>query len=103
MQNSTIIIANQGYGDGNTYAARIAHELSITQNGITYSDWYLPSLTELNLMFQNRVLIGGFTPLNYWSSTEVDINLGNSLDFANGGANLYIKNQPFAIRAIRSF
>ncbi len=63
--NSDIIISNQGYGDGLTYAARITHELSIIQNGVTYSDWYLPSLGELNLMYQSRTLIGGFASLNY--------------------------------------
>ena len=101
--NSDIIIANQGYGDGLTYAARLCHELSIIQNGITYSDWYLPSLSELNMLYVNRNLIGGFSALNYWSSTEVDQNLCNSIDFTNGVQNIYLKNFQFNIRAIRSF
>ena len=101
--NSDIIISSQGYGDGATYAARITHELSISQSGFTYSDWYLPSLTELNLMYQSRAIIGGFAAANYWSSTEVSDNLSNSIDFTNGMQNIYLKNFPFYVRAIRAF
>ena len=101
--NSDIIIANQGIGDGATYAARVTHELSLSQNGFTYSDWYLPSLSELNLLFQNRLIIGGFASVNYWSSTEAADNLSNSVDFTNGSQNIYLKNFLFNVRAIRSF
>lgn len=101
--NSDIIISSQGYGDGATYAARVTHELSISLNGVTYSDWYLPSLTELNMMFQLRTTIGGFAALNYWSSTESADNLCNSIDFATGQPNIYLKNFSFNVRAIRAF
>ncbi len=36
-----------------------------------YTDWYLPSKFELNLIFENRDVIGGFAPDgHYWSSTS---------------------------------
>ncbi|MFA6468912.1 MAG: hypothetical protein WCW35_08430 [Bacteroidota bacterium] len=36
-----------------------------------YTDWYLPSKYELNLLFVNRAVIGGFSPTgHYWSSTS---------------------------------
>lgn len=36
-----------------------------------YTDWYLPSKYELNLLFENRAVIGGFHPTgHYWSSTS---------------------------------
>lgn len=36
-----------------------------------YTDWYLPSKYELNLLFVNRAVIGGFHPTgHYWSSTS---------------------------------
>ncbi|MCX6188889.1 MAG: DUF1566 domain-containing protein [Bacteroidetes bacterium] len=37
-----------------------------------YSDWYLPSKEELNLLYQQRTLIGGFAKDTYWSSSEVN-------------------------------
>ena len=36
-----------------------------------YSDWYLPSLDELNKLYINKATIGGFADDYYWSSTEV--------------------------------
>lgn len=101
--NSVIIIASQGYGDGSVYAARVTHEFTTSQNNYTYADWYLPSLSELNLMYQSKVIIGGFSSANYWSSTETDNNLSYSIDFSNGTQNLYLKNFAFNVRAIRSF
>lgn len=101
--NSDIIIAAQGYGDASVYAARVTHEFSLTQNNFTYADWYLPSLSELNLMYQAKLIIGGFSAGNYWSSTETDNNLAYSIDFSNGIQNIYLKNFAFNVRAIRSF
>lgn len=50
-------------------AARYCFDLSL--NG--WSDWHLPSQTELGIMYNARAVIGGFTIGNtYWSSSEVD-------------------------------
>ena len=37
-----------------------------------YSDWYLPSIDELNQLFLNSSAIGGLANNYYWSSTEFD-------------------------------
>jgi hypothetical protein len=81
-------------------AAKICNDLVI--NG--YSDWYLPSIDELNKLFINKQSIGGFTNGRYWSSTEYNIYFPWYLDFDTGnpvwGNN---KNNIYHVRAIRSF
>ena len=55
--NTAIIIASQGEGTGVIYAARLCNELLITEGGKSYGDWYLPSISELVLMYNNRNII----------------------------------------------
>jgi hypothetical protein len=64
--NTKQIITNRSVG---YYAAKICSEYK----GGGFNDWYLPSKFELNLLYQNRRIIGGFYPDYYWSSSE-DIN-----------------------------
>jgi len=68
--NTAIIIANQGPVDGNAFAATVCNEYSVTVDGVTYGDWYLPSKYELNLLYLERATVGGFSYDFYWSSTE---------------------------------
>ncbi len=35
-----------------------------------YPDWFLPAGAQLNCLYINRAAIGGFSLINYWSSTE---------------------------------
>ena len=46
-------------------AARLCNDLVLGG----YSDWYLPSIDELNKLYINRVAIGGFANDYYWSSS----------------------------------
>ena len=48
LKNAAIIIAKQGPVDGNTFAARLCNEYSVTVGGTIYGDWYLPSTYELH-------------------------------------------------------
>lgn len=72
QKNTTIIISNQGYGDGANYAARICNEYNVVADGVTYGDWYLPSKYELNLLRNAKNVLNNFAGFFYWSSTEVD-------------------------------
>lgn len=64
-------------------AARICDQYFITENGILFDDWFLPSLDELQLLCENKVAIGGFKmtfdyvilPF-YWCSTEYNAGTG---------------------------
>jgi hypothetical protein len=70
LKNTAIIIANQGPVDDNAFAATVCNEYSVTVDGVTYGDWYLPSKHELNLLYIERATVGGFINNSYWSSTE---------------------------------
>ncbi len=100
--NTAIIIAVQGYGDGETYAARICNETSALM-GLAYGDWYLPSKYELNLMFLRQGVIGNLAAGNYWSSTESNNAQAWSQDFSSGLQSQSTKNNTYRVRPVRAF
>jgi len=103
LKNTPIIIANQGSVDGGTFAARICNEYNVTVGGVTYADWYLPSKHELNLLYLQKTVVGGFANTFYWSSTESDTIYSWGQDFTNGAQNGNSKNFSSYVRAIRAF
>jgi hypothetical protein len=106
MYNTERIIIKQGAGIGN-YAALIAAHYQFNGNGWGgYGDWYLPSLYELQLLFKQKNVVGGFTNTTYvWSSTEADDKTAYTINFFSGGTvQAEPKNLiPRSVRAIRSF
>lgn len=102
LTNTNKIIAIQGE-TSTSYAAGLARAYT----GGGYNDWYLPSKDELEKLYLNRALIGGFS-YSYWSSTDDDDtptsralaqNFGTTYVFRN----FYNKHNNFYVRAIRSF
>ena len=73
------------------YAARLCDTLSYSTNGKTFTDWFLPSADELNLMYKNlkSAGLGGFSDTNnYWASSECEgtANTARSQNFNKYGA-----------------
>ena len=70
-----------------------------------YTDWYLPSKDELDMMYVNLHLqgLGGFANYFYWSSTEYDNNYAWRQDFFNGHQYNLNKTSNFNVRAVRAF
>jgi hypothetical protein len=102
--------SNLGYGNQNTIdivngcstagiAARLCSDLVL--NG--YSDWYLPSMSELNKLYQNRTAIGGFTANYYWCSYEYTNIYAWNQYFATGANYYNNKNILNYVRAVRTF
>lgn len=94
--NTERIINHQGEGD---YAAQLCANY---QSG-GYGDWYLPSKEELNLLYLQKDVVGGFDNLYYWSSTEINDLNAWAVYFQNGYQSAYQKNVWRRVRCIRAF
>jgi len=70
-----------------------------------YSDWFLPSKDELNLVYTNLKLqgVGDLTDGAYWSSSEYGANLAWKQFFYNGDQGESHKLNTLRFRAIRAF
>ena len=69
-----------------------------------FTGWFLPSISELQLMRQNIYLrgLGGFIGW-YWSSTEFNDDVAWEFNFSSGGATEYWKDYGNRARPIRRF
>jgi len=87
----------------NGFSIRLVRSVIIPE---TYEDWFLPSILELNAMYNNLHYlhgVGGFVSANYWSSSEdTDINALYQL-FTTGGLFSRAKTEIARVRACRSF
>ena len=82
-------------------AAKLCYDLSL--NG--YTDWYLPSLDELHLMYKNLHTqgLGHFGDDIYWSSSEGSYYHAWSEDFYSGDQDIDNKYTSNWVRAVRAF
>ena len=103
--NTAAIVAEFGstepYEGKSDYAAKLADDLE--HNG--YTDWFLPSTDELDLMHQNlhQQGLGGFAAELYWSSSENNGDGAWYLPFSTGNPFIINKPSTFRVRAARAF
>ena len=104
LTNTNAIIAQTLLPAADTYAAGRARNYL----GGTFTDWYLPSLWELNMCYNSAALtsrIAGVTSFIsngfYASSTEGGSSFQLAQDFFNGSRANYGKNNNFNVRAVR--
>jgi hypothetical protein len=99
--NTKLII---DYEDARSSAAQIC----ANYEGGGYRDWYLPSKYELNLLYKQKKVVGGFEDWGYWSSTECTSRSAWFQDFTSGyltSGGQYTDDKLSAqnVRAVRAF
>ena len=104
---NTRAIILQGNTDTATSAAALADSHNVTVSGVLYDDWFLPSKDELNQLYLQKTIVGGFAANNYWSSTE-DNALGPWIQyFPDGSQTTDDKYYPYGtggfLRPVRAF
>lgn len=106
LSNSNSIVGQAGHTSS---AAKLC--LDLVSGG--QSDWYLPSIQELNMLWNNyytvaRALsqISGATQISnsfYWSSSEANSSLAWYFNFLIGYTDYDLKNYTYYVRAVRAF
>ena len=100
------------FGDGwnNTQLIRSASSVysaadacASTKNG--FSDWFLPSKDELNLIYQNKQYVNNITNNVYWSSSQVNTTTAWYQGFSGSGGQNYSvgKQEKYSVCAVRAF
>ena len=99
--NTKSIFKTQGapQSQDNDYAA--ADCLVFQENG--YQDWYLPSKDELNELYKQKNVVGGFNPYAYWSSSEATVSKAWLQNFGSGLQTTQVKIASYAFRPVRRF
>jgi hypothetical protein len=96
--NSATIVNLQGAG---LYAAKICDDLNL--NG--YTDWFLPSKGELDLMKTNihGNGLGNFSNGDYWTSSECGQTSAYTILFGSNNPACNPKSYKTKVRAVRAF
>jgi hypothetical protein len=110
--NDKFLAGRSSIGTGSQNTIDISSGCSVAGNAATlcsnlvkggYDDWYLPSKDELNKLFLQMKVIGGFREVCYWSSTETGKYNACTQIFDNGFQTANDKSTTFSVRPIRSF
>jgi hypothetical protein len=106
LSNSNAIVAQAGHTSS-------ASALCLNSTNGGQSDWYLPSIQELNMLWSSyytvaRSLsqISGATQMKtagYWSSSEYNYCAGWYFSFPNGNVYASGKYNTYYVRAVRAF
>ena len=88
-----------------TYNWSNAKSTAQNYKGGGLTNWHLPDMGELDLMYQNlhKKGLGGFSNDEYWSSTEYSSSYVWIQTFYNGNKDYYSRAYIFRVRAVRDF
>ena len=93
------------FADSRIRISEIAEDQILPQ---TFDDWFLPSLFELDEMYDELKVfgVGDFALISYWSSTEWGTSPDSNaykVRFTDGNSNAVAKSQTHGVRACRQF
>jgi hypothetical protein len=96
-KRNTDLIVKQG--------GKSAAMLCASMNFDGFTDWFLPSKDELDLMYKNlkRKKLGNFSNYRYWSSTESSTDMAYCQTFSNSTVHRDNKDETHTVRAVRAF
>ena len=87
--------------------------ICFTYTGGGFTDWYLPAIDELNLLYNSRFNVNkilsatpGATEIGqtmFWSSSEYESNHARNFNVSIGNTNNYNKNITSFVRGVRAF
>jgi hypothetical protein len=103
MNTAIIVVTQLADNPIGNFAAKVCADHSVTMGGITYGDWYLPSKYELNLLYLEKDIVGGFASNLYWSASEYNLGAAWYQHFANGHQGTVAKDVTIYVRAVRAF
>ncbi|CAN2226252.1 hypothetical protein MCEMRE182_01333 [Candidatus Nanopelagicaceae bacterium] len=102
---NTLAIIAQGNTDPALAAAPLARTYQPTVNGITYTDWFLPSQEEATQIYTNKAAAGLTYNSGFWTSTQDSAS--NARYVTNSNASPYWtstgKGVNYQVRPIRAF
>ena len=90
-------------GSFNWDEAKARVKLLNSQDYKGFNDWRLPTKDELNLIYENKEDIGGFSSNFYWSSSEYNANYAWIQYFFDGFQGNDNKDSNELVRCVRSY
>ena len=74
---------------------------ALTNGGLTPSQWFVPSITQLQSGYACRTYWDSFSSSIYWSSTEGGAANACFVNFTNGNSSFGTKTNTYCVRAFR--
>ena len=74
---------------------------ALTNGGLTPSQWFVPSITQLQSGYACRTYWDSFSSARYWSSTEFNASNACSVAFNTGNTYTNGKTNTLCVRAFR--
>ena len=111
MRNTKIIVEHaswyiqQGFFSTTKTPARTAARLCLESNHKGFSDWYLPTIKELEIVYYTlkKIKLINFESNGYWSSTESDSSYAWYFCLTRRSAAECIKDWGYSVLAVRAF